>query len=249
MAAIAISPFFLFANPIAMTGLIKLTSANNLYRLMIGGLPWVFLPLACDALQRDKAIKLRYLTIVFVFLGLLAYAPIYGKLPHIFSRVPAYANGQDLTPIVNHLLATSKQPENTPLNIMATPYVNSYLAAWPNFEVASSRWIVNDITRYGTAGAELAYFYSPEITANEITGVIDAKDLDVIVIDQRDGLSYQSWLGRMTQHWTPDLLSSQQALFAGQSLRSYLANQSQPLFELTLEQNGFQIYQKISNSL
>ncbi|MEM9116374.1 MAG: hypothetical protein AAGD09_00660 [Cyanobacteria bacterium P01_F01_bin.56] len=244
MAAIAIAPFLFFLNPIVMTGFIKLTNPVNLYRLMIGGLPWIFLPLACYVLQRDKAVNLFYVPVVFIFLGLLAYAPIYGKLPHLLNRVPSYANGQDLAPVVNHLLEVSNRQDRVSLNIMATPYVNAYLAAWQNFSVNSSRWISNDLAVYGPAGAELAYFYSSDITDNEITETINAKDLDVIIIDHRDELSYWSWLGRMTQHWSPDLISSQQILFAGHSLRSYLENQPQLIFEKTFEKNGFQIYQR-----
>lgn len=245
MAAIAIAPFLLFINPIVVTGLIKIASPNNLYRLMIGGLPWVFLPLACHTLQREHSIKLRYLPILFAFFGLFAYAPIYGKLPHLLNRVPTYADGRDLTPAIEYLLDESKQSEDASLSVMAPPYVNSYLAAWPNLTVSSDRWINNDVNIYGP---DLAYFYSSEITADEITGVISNQGFDVIVIDRRDDLNYQSWLGRMTQHWAPDLIPTQQALFAGNSLRDYLENQPQPLFEKTLEQHGFQVYQAVAQS-
>jgi len=52
----------------------------------------------------------------------------------------------------------------------------------------------------------------------------------------------------MTQHWAPDLIPTQQALFAGNSLRDYLENQPQPLFEKTLEQHGFQVYQAVAQT-
>ncbi|RZM82624.1 hypothetical protein [Leptolyngbya iicbica] len=242
MAAIAIAAFLLFLNPIFATALLKFTHGINIYRVMIAGLPWTFLPLACHALKRDKFINLHYLPIVFICFGFLAYSPMYGKFSHMLTAVPPYADGRDLMPIVQHLLAEADHANQPPLNVMAPPYAGSYLAAWPNLKsAASNRWIDN---RIFSARAELSYLYGSEITDSEITEKLTSGNYDVIILDRRDGLTYQSWLGRMTQHWAPDLIASQQALLAGQSLRRYLENQPQPVFEKTLEQDGFEVYQR-----
>ncbi|WP_204138899.1 hypothetical protein [Halomicronema sp. CCY15110] len=242
LAAIAIAPFLLFLNPIAVTGLIKLTFPVNVYRLMLAGLPWLFLPFAVHTLKRDYAIRLDYLLIVFICLGFFVYAPIYGKFPHILKRVPPYADGRDLMPVVDYLLKDVDHDDRPQLKVMAPPYVGSYVAAWPTFQVASNRWIDNNIVG---SRADLSYLYGSEITAAEITAILTSGNYDVIVIDARDGLTYRSWLARMTGHWPVDLIMSQRALLAGQSLRSYLADQPQPMFEKTLEQNGFQVYQTL----
>lgn len=181
MAAVAIAPFFIFINPIAITGLIKITSPNNLYRLVIGGLPWILLPMACHALQRDHSIKLKYLSVIFAFLGFFAFAPIYGKYPHLVKRVPDYADGQDLQPVIEHLLQTSDQSGNYLLKVMAPDYVVRYLYAWPRFIVSTP---VLEITAFG--------------------------NFDIVVDDCRSNLNYQSWLGGMTEHWPPDSVSRQQ---------------------------------------
>jgi len=243
LAAIAIAPFLLFLNPIAITGLIKLTFPVNVYRLMLAGLPWLFLPFVAQTLKRDYAIRLDYLLIVFICLGFFAYAPIYGKFPHILKRVPPYADGRDLMPVVDYLLKDIERNDRPPLNVMAPPYVGSYLAAWPTLQVASNRWIDNRIVG---SRADLSYLYGSEITAAEITEILTNGTYDVIVIDARDGLIYRSWLARMTGHWPVDLIMSQRALLAGQSLRGYLTDQPQPMFEKALEQNGFQVYQTLA---
>ena len=244
MGAIASAPIFIFVNPIAITGLLTLTSPNNLYRIVIGGLPWIFLPLACRIFQQETAIKMSYLPILLVLLGGLSYAPFYGKLPHLLNRVPSYADGSDLAPVIEHLLAASDEAQGNQLfNVLAPPYVSSYLAVWPRFLLSSSRWLNNDAE---ANGPNIAYVYGQEITQAEIAGTVPYATFDAIVMDRRDDLKYQSWLGQQTQHWAPNLIASQQAFLAGWPLQNYLENQPQAFFEKTLEENGFQVYQKIA---
>ncbi|MEM6517816.1 MAG: hypothetical protein AAF722_00630 [Cyanobacteria bacterium P01_C01_bin.70] len=241
MGTIAIAPIFFFINPVAVTALIKLTHPNNLYRIMIGGLPWIFLPLVCHFLYRQQRLKIQFFPIVFVALGFLAYSPVYGKFSHLLRPIPPYADGRDLSPVVEQLLETSYQHGDRPLNILAPPYVNTYLAAWPQFTLQSNRWLDDN---FETRGPDLAYFFGTVINDIELAEML-APNFDTIVLDRRDWLSYQSWLGEVTKHWAPDLIQTQRALFAGNNLRNYLENTSDPNFKKTLEVNSFEVYQKI----
>ena len=119
--------------------------------------------------------------------------------------------------------------------------MGSYLRAWPDFVPVSDRWHDNNIN---AGREELAYVYSAEITDSEITQILTDQDYGVLVIDRRDDLSYSSWLARMTLHWAPNLVESQQALLAGHSLRRYLEHEPAVPFVETFEKNGFEVYQK-----
>jgi len=239
MAAVALSPSFLFLNPIIITGLLKLTNSLNIYRLMVGGIPWVFLPMACNFLEKQKNIKLKYLLGIFLFLGLMAYPPIFGKFPHLLTTVPDYANGRDLSPVVEHLLSYSEETQNRQLTVLSEPYTNSYLQAWPVFEVESNRWLVTDAELYDP---ELAYLFSAEISEKEVANLLSQKRYEIIVLNRRHDLSYQSWLASLTFHWSPDIIQSHQALFSGENLHQYLENHPSE-YTKVLNVNGFQIYQ------
>ena len=240
LATVTLAPCFFFVNPIAITGLLKITSPYNIYRLMLGGLPWIFLPVICDFRSNKREIKLGYLPGIFLILGLFAYPPIYGKLPHLFARVPTYADGSDLSPVIQHLLPLSQEAGNRSINVLSTPYVNSYLAAWPALTVASSRWLSNDPEVYGE---NLAYLFSSNISDTEVAQILSGPAYDVVVLDARENLVYSSWLGRMTTHWPADLIQTQRAFFNGGVLHEYLSQHPEKYVNI-LNENGFQVYQK-----
>lgn len=246
IGAVALSPSLMFLNSIAVTGLIKLTATENIYRLMIAGLPWIFLPMACLVLSREKGIRIGYLPWLFLLLGFLAYPPIYGKVPHFFVSVPEYADGRDLSPIIKQLLKENQDAPTGSLSVLSTPYVNSYLAAWPVFTVQTGRWIYNNTDLYGR---DLPYLFSSEITAEEIAANLVARDIDIVILDKRQGISYASWMGWMTGHWPPDLIQNQIALFAGESLYRYLEQNTEHSFVKVIDQNGFLAYRKVEGDL
>ncbi|MEM6432704.1 MAG: hypothetical protein AAF773_02435 [Cyanobacteria bacterium P01_D01_bin.115] len=240
LATVTLAPCFFFVNPIAITGLLKITSPYNIYRLMLGGLPWIFLPVTCDFLSNKQGIKLGYLPGIFLILGLFAYPPIYGKLPHLSARVPTYADGSDLSSVIQHLLLLRQEAGDRSINVLSTPYVNSYLAAWPALTVASSRWLSNDPEVYGE---DLAYLFSSNISDTEVAQILSGPAYDVVVLDARENLVYSSWLGRMTTHWPADLIQTQRAFFNGGVLHEYLSQHPEKYVNI-LNENGFQVYQK-----
>lgn len=238
MAAVALSPYLLFLNPITVTGLLKLTHSANLYRILIAGLPWIFLPLACNFLQKFHDIKIKNLPILLLCFGLIAYPPVYGKLPHAFHRVPSYANGRDLAPIVNYLLRYSAQQPREKVKVLADPYINSYLSAWPNFQVASDRWLRSEPESYDKTLSDL---FSSEITEDAIEQRITDENYQIIIINRKEVSGYTSWLGKVTTHWPPELLQSHRALFSGTHLQSYLAHHPDR-YLLLFEKNNFMVY-------
>lgn len=240
IASVTLAPILFFLNPVAVTGLLKLTNSANIYRLAIGGIPWVFLPMACSYLEDKKDIKLNVLPLIFVLLGLLAYTPILGKYPHLLMQTPGYADGKDLTPIIDHLLDYQYEYSEDPLNILSEPYTNSYLMAWPQFNVVSNRWITSNAEQYDP---ELAYLFSEQISAHEISEKLRSEDYEFVILNLRESLNYQSWLGRMTNHWSPWVIQEHRELFSGKSLYRYLRSHPEE-YSLMLIRNGFHVYHK-----
>jgi hypothetical protein len=240
VAAIAAAPLLCFLNPVIITGLLKFTNSLNIYRLMTGGIPWIFLPVACHYLSRYKNINLTYFPILFVLMGFLAYAPIFGKYPHLFMQLPGYATGKDLTPVVDHLLEYSYKHNETNLMILSEPYTNSYLRAWPQFQVLSNRWLSSDPELYD---ADLAYLFSAQISDDKISKILSQEQYDFVILNRRDNLVYQSWLGKITAHWSPYILQEHRALFSGDSLNQYLLNHPEE-YQQILIRNDFHIYQR-----
>jgi hypothetical protein len=242
MAAIAFSPLLFFLNPIIISGLLKLTYSQNIYRLMLGGIPWIFLPISCHYLSQKKGLNLRYLPVLFLLLGFLAYSPIFGKYPHLFMQVPGYANGKDLTPVIDHLLEYSYEHNNQDLKILGEPYTNSYLTAWPQFRVQSNRWLDSNPELYGPG---LSYVFSNAISEEEIAAILVQEQYEFIVLNRRDNLDYQSWLGRMTAHWPPTIIQDHRTLFSGDALNQYLLNHPDE-YQQILIRNDFHVYHRKS---
>lgn len=245
MATVALSPCFLFLNPIAITGFLKLTISGNLYRVMLAGLPWIFLPLACNFLQDFYNIEINKLPLLMLCLGLISYPPIYGKLPHVLTPVPHHADGRNLSPIVEYLLQHASIEPADSIKILADPYVNSYLAAWPQFQVASNRWLRSDPNLYNRILSEIL---GSEISKADLATRIENENYQAIIINKSENNLYESWLGKVTSHWPPDLLRSHRSLFSAEKLKLCL-EQNPEYYLPSFKENGFFVYTSVGSNL
>jgi hypothetical protein len=240
LAAANLSAYVVFFNPLVTSGLLKIVLVDAFHRIMHTGQPWLFLPLACQYLSREFKLKLDDLVKVVLVLSLVPIKPIYGKVIHLLNLIPTYADGRDLQPIVTHLfnsgsISQDRSQPDQKVQILADPYVNSYLGSWPQLGVLSPREL------HMTPGHSLYYIFNLERNFREIEQFLIEFPVDYLILNDRQ-ITYTSWIGQHIQHWPADFLATLPQRFPDEKLKEYITLHPEQ-FELELERNGFLLYQ------
>ncbi|MBF0289403.1 MAG: hypothetical protein HQM14_16425 [SAR324 cluster bacterium] len=281
LAALCLWPLVVLWNPLAINLLLRaLPSSSVLYRLIFGSLYWVFLVVFLEFvfahrpwlfrlfpwltfLKGGNRYLLRHLkmpAVLVLFLGitLIPYAPVRGKIPHLFTKTEMELDGRELNQVIRFLRHEAPLRCVDPLLgnkyrpvrrfILSDPYINQYLLATGYFYTMTDRWRIifpvepehrdfpnqfilrwfNDISKKLEGSSRIPVF--PDVL----------REHSICYVLLYSGNSVPiSRMGALSGHWAPDFVNSRHDY--SQKLFFWISKYPQD-FQLVFEDQSVQLF-------
>lgn len=269
MASLTLFHLLVFCNPLAIQVLRRIMIVELFHRLTYGSLYWMFLVFFLhhfsdqieqftlkflpvkNILEKTKEITLYPLSCfcisVLLLVSLYPYDPVFGKMIHVFLKVPKNLDGSDLKPVLRYVRDNAEQqcidpdPNDNfyPIRhyVLSDPYVNTYLQGTGYFYTATFRW--DDSQGYESNPLGITTKTATSLDYSEFIGLLRARQVCYVIIYLPQKQT-TSWLGKTSNPW-PDTYAHTQRHYSPKFLK--WVRESPQDFELVFEQDAMQIFQ------